>query len=78
MSDNNGAHVEATAGTGTPPVSPNFGIPRYSGADPADYPTQTNAITDIVDAQMARRAAVRHHTAAAVQPSRRARVLLHR
>lgn len=57
MSNDNGAHVEAQ-GTGTPPTSPNYGIPRYSGADPADFPTQVNAITDIVDAQMARRATV--------------------
>ena len=48
MSNDNGAHVEAM-GTGTPPTTPNLGLPRYSGADPADYPTQTNAISDLLD-----------------------------
>ena len=51
----NGAHVEAHAGTGTPPTTPNLGLPRYSGADPADYPTQTNAISDLLDTQVAKR-----------------------
>ena len=47
------------AGTGTPPTTPNLGLPRYSGADPADYPTQTNAITDLLDTKVAgRRVAV--------------------
>jgi hypothetical protein len=45
----------AVTGTGTPPTSPNFGVPRYSSNDPADFPTQGNAITDTFDAQAARR-----------------------
>ena len=53
-------HVEAqlVVGTGTPPTSPNFGAPRYSGADPADFPPQANAITDAFDAQAAKRGAI--------------------
>ena len=59
-SNGNGAHVETqVTGTGTPPTTPNLGLPRYSGADPADYPTQTNAISDILDVAVApRRVAV--------------------
>ena len=58
--EDNGAHVEAqlVVGTGTPPTSPNFGVPRYSGSDPADFPTQGNAITDTFDAKAARRGAI--------------------
>ena len=58
--EDNGAHVEAqlVVGTGTPPTSPNFGVPRYSSADPADFPTQGNAITDTFDAKAARRGAI--------------------
>jgi hypothetical protein len=45
-------------GTGTPPTSPNFSIPRYSANDVADFPTQGNAITDGFDAQAAKRGAI--------------------
>jgi hypothetical protein len=53
----NGAQINplAVTGTGTPPTSPNFGAPRFSASDPADFPTQGNAITDTFDAQAARR-----------------------
>jgi hypothetical protein len=47
----------AVTGTGTPPTSPVFGIPRYSANDAADFPTQANAITDILDA-----GAIKHGT----------------
>jgi microcystin-dependent protein len=40
----------AVVGTGTPPTSPVFGVPRYSANDAADFPTQGNAITDTFDA----------------------------
>jgi hypothetical protein len=46
------------AGTGTPPVSPNFNVPRYSANDPADYWDQTNGVTDAFDAQAAKRGAI--------------------
>lgn len=48
----------AVTGTGTPPTSPNFGAPRFSANDPADFPTQTNGVTDAFDAQAARRGAI--------------------
>jgi hypothetical protein len=54
----NGAQItpfSTVTGTGTPPTSPNFGVPRFSASDPADFPTQGNAITDTFDAQAARR-----------------------
>jgi hypothetical protein len=47
----------AVTGTGTPPVSPIFGVPRYSANDAADFPTQANAITDTLDA-----GAIKHGT----------------
>ena len=58
--DADSPHVEALAvvGTGTPPTSPNFGVPRYSLNDVADFPTQGNAITDTFDAQAAKRGAI--------------------
>jgi Concanavalin A-like lectin/glucanases superfamily len=55
-----GEHVEVltVTGTGTPATSPNFGVPRFSANDPADFPTQANAITDTFDAQAALRGAI--------------------
>jgi hypothetical protein len=55
----NGAQVTpfVVTGTGTPPTSPVFGVPRYSSADAADFPTQANAITDTLDA-----GAIKHGT----------------
>lgn len=52
------APATLVVGTGSPPVSPNFGAPRFSEADPADFPTQGNAITDTFDAQAAKRGAI--------------------
>src|SRR4051794_26179942 len=31
---------------GTPPTTSRFGLPRYSNADPADFATDINAVTD--------------------------------
>jgi hypothetical protein len=39
---------------GVPPTSPRLAIPRYSGADAADFPTQVNAVTDAIDLVAAR------------------------
>jgi Concanavalin A-like lectin/glucanases superfamily len=54
MSNGNGVHVEVTGG-GVPPVTPNLGLPRYAGTDPADFPTQVNAISDLLDTVVAKR-----------------------
>ena len=40
-----GAHLMP----GSPPVTPNMGLPRFSQADDADYSDQTNAVADAVD-----------------------------
>lgn len=34
---------------GNPATTPRLGLPRYAAADGADYPTQTNALSDRVD-----------------------------
>jgi microcystin-dependent protein len=38
---------------GTPPTTPNFGLPRYSQADNADFSDQVNPIVDLLDAKAA-------------------------
>ena len=38
---------------GSPPVTPNMGLPRFSQADDADYSDQTNAVADAVDVKAA-------------------------
>lgn len=41
---------------GTPSTSPVFGAPRFANADPADFSTQVNGVTDAFDAKAALRA----------------------
>ena len=48
----------AVTGTGNPPISPNFGAPRFSSNDPSDVPTHLNAVTDTFDSQAAKRGAI--------------------
>ena len=50
LSAGNGAQVTpfAVTGTGTPPTSPVFGVPRFSASDPADFPTQAKHIADTI------------------------------
>jgi len=38
---------------GSPPTTPNMGLPRFSQADDADYSDQTNAVSDAVDSKAA-------------------------
>ena len=54
------------AGTGVPPTSPIFGVPRYSLGDSADYPSMTNSVTDVFDAEAAKRGSI---VAADLSPS---------
>ena len=50
--------LSTVTGTGTPPTSPNFAVPRFSAGDPADGPTQMNAITDTFDGLAAKRGSI--------------------
>lgn len=40
---------------GTPPTSPRFDVPRYADTDVAEFSSQVNAITDTIDAAVAKR-----------------------
>lgn len=37
---------------GTPPTTPNYGLPRYAQTDAASFSVQVNAITDLVDTKL--------------------------
>jgi len=58
MSSGGPSQYTTVVGTGTPPTSPNFGAPRFSGNDPADFWDQVNGVTDTLDAQAAKRGAI--------------------
>lgn len=58
MSTGGPSQYTTVVGTGTPPTSPNFAAPRFSGNDPADFWDQVNGVTDTFDAQAAKRGAI--------------------
>jgi microcystin-dependent protein len=46
---------------GTPPSSPNFGVPRYSDGDTASFSVQVNGVTDVFDANAVKNGATVLH-----------------